>query len=124
MLKMNSHNQYEAAAPFIKVTKTVAPYLHTNSPGVNPADRLASILAAHRDSETFKWTDKTQLTIPDEVIPTDTPPWWLLKKKNGMFYNGFGRGDFGRFLMASNLLTVSDTSESRMVDEHMPDLLA
>jgi mono/diheme cytochrome c family protein len=124
MLKLNSGSQYEAAAPFIKVTKAVAPYLHTNSPGVNPADRLASILAAHRDPETFQWKDKTQLTIPDNVIPTDTPPWWLLKKKNGMFYNGFGRGDFGRFLMASNLLTVSDTSESRMVDEHMPDLLA
>jgi mono/diheme cytochrome c family protein len=41
-----------------------------------------------------------------------------------MFYNGFGRGDFGRFLMASNLLTVHDTSESRSVDEHMPDVLA
>lgn len=41
-----------------------------------------------------------------------------------MFYNGFGRGDFGRFLMASNLLTVNDTSESRKVDEHMPDVLA
>jgi mono/diheme cytochrome c family protein len=41
-----------------------------------------------------------------------------------MFYNGFGRGDFGRFLMASNLLTVNDTSESRSVDEHMPDVLA
>jgi hypothetical protein len=23
------------------------------------------------------------------------PPWWLLKKKHAMFYNGFGRGDFG-----------------------------
>src|SRR5439155_18205024 len=88
------------------------------------ADRLASLLAAHRDPETFKWNNNPQLSIPDEVIPTDTPPWWLLKKKNAMFYNGFGRGDFGRFLMASNLLTVNDTSESRQVDEHMPDLLA
>jgi hypothetical protein len=47
-----------------------------------------------------------------------------LKKKNAMFYNGFGRGDFGRFLMASNLLTVSDTAEASGVDSHMPDLLA
>src|SRR5207248_2989773 len=53
-----------------------------------------------------------------------TPPWWLLKKKNAMFYNGFGRGDFGRFLMASNLLTVNDTLESSNVDKHMPDVLA
>jgi Cytochrome c len=41
-----------------------------------------------------------------------------------MFYNGFGRGDFGRFLMASNLLTVTDTSESRNVDNHISDVLA
>jgi mono/diheme cytochrome c family protein len=41
-----------------------------------------------------------------------------------MFYNGFGRGDFGRFLMASNLLTVNDTAESARVDAHMPDVLA
>ena len=41
-----------------------------------------------------------------------------------MFYNAFGRGDFGRFLMASNLLTVNDTSESAEVDAHMPDVLA
>jgi hypothetical protein len=41
-----------------------------------------------------------------------------------MFYNGFGRGDFGRFLMASNLLTVNDTAESREVDGHFNDVLA
>ena len=41
-----------------------------------------------------------------------------------MFYNGFGRGDFGRFLMASNLLTVNDTAESREVDTHFNDVLA
>lgn len=41
-----------------------------------------------------------------------------------MFYNGFGRGDFGRFLMASNLLTVTDTSEAKEVDSHFNDVLA
>lgn len=41
-----------------------------------------------------------------------------------MFYNGFGRGDFGRFLMASNLLTVNDTTESREVDARFNDVLA
>jgi mono/diheme cytochrome c family protein len=48
----------------------------------------------------------------------------LLRKKNAMFYNGFGRGDFARFLMASNLLTVSDTAEAKDVDQHFPDVLA
>ena len=79
---------------------------------------------AHRDPKSFKWLDSSQVPIPEELIPTDVPPWWLLKKKHAMFYNGFGRGDFGRFLMASNLLTVTDTSEAAEVDKHFNDVLA
>jgi hypothetical protein len=124
MLKISAPRQYEAAAPFLTISKTITPHLYAPVKGVNIADRLAGVLVAHRDPTTLKWNNETQLPIPDEIIPTDTPPWWLLKKKNAMFYNGFGRGDFGRFLMASNLLTVTDTSESRSVDEHMPDVLA
>jgi len=123
-VKGRSANEYEASLPFFTVTKAIAPYLHADVPGVNTADRLAALLVAHRDPVTFKWNPSPSLVIPQEVIPTDTPPWWLLKKKNAMFYNGFGRGDFGRFLMASNLLTVNDTAEARLVDNHMPDLLA
>jgi mono/diheme cytochrome c family protein len=124
ILRTNAPKQYEAAAPFLTVTKALAPHLFPATKGVNIADRLAALLVAHRDPQSFKWNDLPQMPIPDELIPTDTPPWWLMKKKNAMFYNGFGRGDFGRFLMASNLLTVNDTSESRKVDEHMPDVLA
>ncbi len=124
ILKLNAPKQYEASAPFLTVSKTVAPYLFMEVKGVNMADRLAAVLAAHRDPVTFKWNGGKSLSIPLQAIPTDTPPWWWLKKKNAMFYSGFGRGDFGRFLMASNLLTVRDTAESRSVDEHMPDVLA
>lgn len=123
-LKLTSPKKYEAAKSFIEVTKAIGPYLSTEVRGVNAADRLAALLAAHRDPETFRWTGSPGLEVPAQVIPTDVPAWWLLKKKNAMFYNGFGRGDFGKFLMASNLLTVNDTSESREVDSHMPDVLA
>lgn len=123
-LKTTSPKNWEAASRFITVTKTVGPYLTSEVQGVNMADRLAVVLAAHRDPVTFAWHEDDQLGVPAEAIPTDTPPWWLLKKKNAMFYNGFGRGDFGRFLMASNLLTANDTTESAEVDAHMPDLLA
>jgi mono/diheme cytochrome c family protein len=123
-LRRNSPSQYEASKPFIDVAKTIGPYLTTQVRGVNPADRLAAVLAAHRDPETFTWKPEASLEIPEEVIPSDVPAWWLLKKKNAMFYNGFGRGDFGRFLMASNLLTVNDTAESREVDNRMGDVLA
>ncbi len=124
MLKKSSAQKYEASLPFLTVIKTISPYLGTEVRGVNAADRLTAVLAAHRDPVTFKWIDKAQFELPNEVIPTDVPAWWLLKKKNAMFHNGFGRGDFGRFLMASNLLTVTDTAESREVDSHFNNVLA
>ena len=116
--------KYAAAEPFLKVVKAIGGQLYTKVRGVNAADRLAALLVAHRDPNTFRWNSEPLLEIPDEVIPTDVPAWWLLKKKHAMFYNGFGRGDFGRFLMASNLLTVNDTSESREVDAHFNDVLS
>jgi hypothetical protein len=48
----------------------------------------------------------------------------MMSKKNAMFYNGFGRGDFGRFLMLSNILTVKDTAEAAEVYTHFGDVLA
>lgn len=124
LLKSVDPKKYEAAEPFLRVVKGIGDQLHTQVRGVNTADRLAALLASHRDPKTFQWSDKPMMDIPAEVIPTDVPAWWMLKKKNAMFYNGFGRGDFSRFLMASNLLTVNDTSESREVDARFNDVLA
>jgi mono/diheme cytochrome c family protein len=124
LLKVTAPKKYQASKEFLEITRTIAPYLITEVRGVNAADRLAAVLAAHRNSSNFKWSSKPLIDIPEEVIPSDVPAWWLLKKKHGMFYNGFGRGDFGRFLMASNLLTVSDTAESRQVDNNIGNVLA
>lgn len=123
-MKGDNAKKYEAAKNFITSIKAIAPDLVTTTKGVNLADRLAALLVAHRDPVTLQWSDKAMLPTNYEVIPSDVPAWWLLKKKNGMFYNGFGRGDFGRFLMASNLLTVSDSTEAAEVDSHFNDVLA
>ena len=124
LLKNLDPKKYEAAEPFLRVVKGIGGQLRTEVRGVNTADRLAALLASHRDPKTFRWNDQAMLDVSADVIPTDVPAWWMLKKKNAMFYNGFGRGDFGRFLMASNLLTVNDTAESREVDAHFNDVLA
>ena len=124
LLKKTDPKKFEAAEPFLKVVKAISAQLYTQVRGVNAADRLAALLVAHRDPYTFKWNDSASMDIPEQIIPTDVPAWWMLKKKHAMFYNGFGRGDFGRFLMASNLLTVNDTAESREVDSHISNVLA
>ncbi len=121
---MGSPAEKQAAIAFLKAGKASYKYMVAESKGVNVADRLTSVLAAHRNPETFQWIDKETIKVPEETIPTDVPAWWLLKKKNAMFYNGFGRGDFPRFLMASNLLTVSDTAESSEVLTHFDNVLA
>lgn len=124
MLKTMAPRQYAAAAPFLTAFSTTFPYLETEVRGVNTADRLAAVLAAHRNPQTLAWSDTPALVIPEEVIPTDVPAWWLMSKKNAMFYTGFGRGDFSKFLMLSNLLTVADTAEAREVSSHFSDVLA
>ncbi|MCU0387194.1 MAG: c-type cytochrome [Chitinophagaceae bacterium] len=123
-LKLMNEKDRAAATNFIRAGKTTAPYLTTASKGVNIADRLTAVLAAHRDPKSFVWRNEPGLALSKEVIPTDVPAWWLLKKKNAMFYSGFGRGDFPRFLMAANLLTVTDTAEAAEVLTHFDDVLA
>src|SRR5579859_1168880 len=124
MLAKTDAKKYDAALPFLRAMKVISGQLYTEVRGVNSADRLADLLVAHRDPQTLRWSNEPVIDVSGRVVPTDTPPWWLLKKKHAMFYNGFGRGDFGRFLMASNLLTVSDSSEAREVDGHFNDVLA
>ena len=123
-LERGNPRQLEAALPFLRAMQAISGDLYTEVRGVNSADRLADLLVAHRDPQTLRWSEQPVIPVSGQVVPTDTPPWWLLKKKHAMFYNGFGRGDFGRFLMASNLLTVSDSAEAREVDSHFNDVLA
>ncbi|MEI6946889.1 c-type cytochrome [Paraflavisolibacter sp. H34] len=124
LLKTTSRSKYEASARFLTATRTIGPSIMAPIKGVNTANRLTWMLMAHRDPQTLKWSDTPLYPFGAEVIPSDTPPWWVLKKKNGMFYTGFGRGDFASFIMLSNLLTVGDTVEAQQVYDRMPDLLA
>ncbi|HMG67078.1 MAG TPA: hypothetical protein VK588_05295 [Chitinophagaceae bacterium] len=119
-----SPKKYEAAKEFVTVGQSIGDEIFTDVVGTNPADRLTALLVAHRDPVTFAWNEKPSVALPKEVIPSDVPAWWLLKKKNAMFYNGFGRGDFGKFLMGSTLLTITDTLHAKDVDGHMPDVLS
>lgn len=116
--------EYDAYEPFRRSVLATGPQLVTDVVGANPADKLAVVLAAHRNKDDLTWIDVPELAIPSEVVPTDVPAWWLLKKKNAMFYNGVGRGDFARIMMASSLLTMQDTAEARVVDNNFADVLA
>ncbi len=115
---------YKAVKALLQSFMIVNPLMETEVRGVNSADRLAALLVAHRNPQTLIWSDTAMLDVSAAVVPTDVPAWWMLKKKNAMFYTALGRGDFGKFLMLSNILTVSDSSEAREVNTHFGDVLA
>ena len=100
-------------------TKTI-----TETRGVNPADKIAIVLTSHRDKNTLEWQDEPLVQVDDVVIPTDVPAWWLLKKKNSMFYSAIGRKDFCKSFIGASLLTLSDTDKAAEVDKKMEDVLA
>ena len=116
--------EWEAYEPFAKAVEATGPLLIVENRGPNPADKIAAVLAAHRDRNSLVWQETPAVEIPEEVVPTDVPPWWILKKKNAMFYAAIGRGDFSRIMMSSSLLTMIDSTKAREVDHHFGDVLA
>jgi mono/diheme cytochrome c family protein len=116
--------EFEAYEYFRNSGRAIGPYLVTEVRGVNPADKIWTILAAHRDQMSLDWDEQADAVISNDLIPPDVPPWWNLKKKNAMFYSTYGRGDFSRIMMASSLLTLEDSSRARVVDGHFNDVLA
>ncbi len=116
--------EWEAYRPFSRSQKAIGPYIRTSVRGPNPADKIFAALAAHRRAQDLAWLDSAQFQIPVEVVPTDVPAWWLLKKKHALYYNALGRGDFARLSSASAMLTMTDSVEARRVDSHMVDVIA
>lgn len=116
--------EWEAYLPLSRGHQAVSPYIQTAVRGVNPADKIFAALAAHRKADDLAWLAEPQFQVPKDVVPTDVPAWWLLKKKNALYYNALGRGDFARLAAASGMLTMTDSAEARRTDERMVDLIA
>ena len=106
--------------------EAIAPWAVLDTMGVNPADSFTAVLFAHHDPKTLAWSQTPLLPLPATpfVIPVDVPPWWRMKKKAAMFYNGAGRGDHARIMMAASLLCSSSVEESRAIDAYFPDIEA
>jgi mono/diheme cytochrome c family protein len=116
--------EWLAYEPFSRATKAIAPYIRTKAQGVNSADKVFAALAAFRKKEDLTWLTTPQYVIPEKVVPTDVPAWWITKKKNALYYNGIGQGDLAHHLMSASLLTVKDTFEAREIAKNFADVWA
>lgn len=103
----------------------IAPYLITDTVGVNSANNLTLALIAHRDPETLAWSEEPLLAPPPEKpLPVSVPPWWRMKKKHALFYTSAGRGDHARFMMTASILCTDSVTEAQVIDSYFPDIRA
>ncbi len=116
--------EWKAYDQFRKSIIAIGPKTITKTRGSNPADKITQVLISHRDKNTLEWSDEPLVFLNDEVIPTDVPAWWLLKKKNAMFYTAMGRMDYCKSFIGSSLLTMGNAIKAEEVDAKMVDMLA
>ncbi len=99
----------EEVAIFNRSMEAIAPYVKTKTIGTNPAVNLTYALFAHRRVDDFTWSDAPLLAPPGtEFPPVDVPPWWRMKWKSSMFYNGEFVSNHHRVMMLASALCVKD----------------
>ena len=95
----------------------IAPYMITDTVGVNPAPNLTLALIAHRDPDSLAWSEEPLIEPPPEnPLPASVPPWWRIGKKHALFYNAMGRGDHARFMMMKSLVCSDGVDEAESID--------
>jgi len=115
----------EAWARWADRIAAIAPYMVTDTFGVNPAPNLTLALIAHRDAATLAWSSEPLLEPPPaDPLPTKVPPWWRMQHKAAMFHNGMGRGDHVRYMMMKSLVCTDDTEEASEIAEWFTDVRA
>ena len=112
---------YEEQGKFYKI---IAPEVVMDNPGVNPAFRLEEALVAYRNKEDLSYQPTPNFELPDIGIGTDVPPLWNLKKKNVLYYNGVGRGDWSKLLIQACLLGIKDSTDARQIQQNFTDAIA
>ena len=115
----------EAYEVFGKINKEALSYIVTPFEGVNPAFRLEEAYIIRRNKEDLTLQEDANYKLDKRyTLAADVPPWWHLKKKNALYYNGMGRGDFTKLLMQASIQGIKDSTEARAIQKNFVDVLA
>lgn len=107
----------EAWRKWAQRVTAIAPYMITDTVGVNPAPNLTLALIAHRDPRSLAWSEMPRIEPPPAgPLPVSVPPWWRMAKKHSMFYNAMGRGDHARLMMMKSLVCTDSVQEAETID--------
>jgi len=110
---------------FQRSMNAIAPYIRTKTIGTNPAINLTYALFAHRNTEDYTWSDAPLIAPPNrEFPPIDVPPWWRMKHKASMFYNGEFNNNHSRIMKLASTLCIEDSTAMLALDEPFHDVEA
>ncbi|MEZ4825199.1 MAG: c-type cytochrome [Bacteroidia bacterium] len=104
--------------------KALAPHIITEIQGVNAAFRLEEACVAYRNPDDLSYREKPAFRLNGFDIGSDVPPLWNVKKKNALYYNAMGRGDFTKLLMQASVLGIADSTAAREVNTHFRDVIS
>jgi mono/diheme cytochrome c family protein len=124
-------------AEFRKITtrlQAIAPAATMRTVGNNPAEQATGLIIAHHDQQTLAWSDTPLVDwvprdrngdpLTDAILTSDAPPWWRVKKKNGLFYNGMARGDHRGTMELGTAVCVDSVAQAERVDTWFRDIQA
>jgi mono/diheme cytochrome c family protein len=94
------------------------------NPGINPAFRVEEAAIRFRDPGDLTFLEVPNFKLSKATIGTDVPPLWNVAKKEALYYNGMGRGDFTKLLMQACLLGIHDSTAARAVQGSFGDVVA
>ena len=114
----------EVSHQFLRGFNAVAPHIETPFGGINPAFRIEETAALHRDPIDLTWQEIRVFDYLPYTIASDTPPWWHVKKKHGLYYNGMGRGAFSKMMEQISVVGIKDSTQARKIHNHFDDVLA
>jgi cytochrome c5 len=133
LIGLNEAERVHAERMF-KRANLLLPHTSMRTVGMNPAEMFALVLMAHHDRETLAWSDEPlidslALTVMksdvfDPKITSVPPPWWRVKKKNALFYNGMARGDHRGTMALATSICVDDLDRAAQVDSQFRHIQA
>ncbi len=100
------------------------PYLYSPFRGVNPAFMFEEASNAYRNPVDLTWQDTLVYPLNQDLIASDVPPLWNVKKKHALYYTGLGRGDFTKHLMQVASVMMKDSAQAADIHRHFNDVLA
>ena len=97
----------------------------TEVQGPAPAQKIAEVMASHRDPLTLQFrADTSYFNLAPVVMPEDVPALWIAAKRKALTVNAMRQGDFLKHIVTTSLLTLKDSGEAREIYEHARDIWA